>query len=171
MENNTTLSTREGTDFASEINDKEIDEISKSSKQERATQELVEKIKKYIQIDDIIREKNEEIKSLRETRKPCEEYIMNYFEQNNELGELKIKTGKLIRNESEKKAPIKQEYVKEALEEKTKNEKLFADDNKFNLFVSSIIDLMEKKRPIKKTSTLKRTFNKDAKPKKIKPSK
>lgn len=142
-----------------EINDNESQQITDEAKENYITDEFREKVKAYVVIDDAIRRKQDEIKELKTKKKPCEDYILRFLQksQNNYID---IGAGKLIKNESETKAPLKIDIIKEAISEKTKNEKIFDSDEKYNKFIESIMDLMDKKRPMQKRINLKRTFQK-----------
>src|SRR5579883_956610 len=119
-------STHEDTEDISDIEENEIDDnesrkIKDEAKDNYITNEFREKIKAYVVIDDAIRKKQDEIKELKTKRKPCEDYILRFLQksQNNYVD---IGVGKLIKNESETKAPLKLDIIKEAISEKTKNE-------------------------------------------------
>lgn len=152
-------STHENSDNASDINEDEINNISLEAKKNYINNEFKEKVKNYLVIDDSIRKKQDEIKELKNKKKPCEEYLLKFLEKL-EFNYIDINGGKLIKNESETKAPLKIDIIKEAIVEKSKNEQIFDSDDKYNQFIESIMELMDKKRPIQKRINLKRTFKK-----------
>lgn len=149
-------STYEKTEDFSDINDKEIDEISNEAKKNFISSEFKEKVKGFLYIDDAIRRKQEEISELKKKKKPCEDFIIQYLEKV-EYSFIDVPSGgKLIKNESQTKSPLKMDIIKEAIIEKSKNEKIFDSEDKYNRFLDAIMDLMDKKRPIQKRVNLKR---------------
>jgi len=152
----TSYSTHENTEDFSDINDDEINDITSEAKENNLTYEFREKVKRFLFIDDTIRTKREEIKELQRLRKPCEDFILGYLENQEEKIINTPTAGKLIKNESTTKARLKMDIIKEAILEKTKNEKIFDTEEKYNRFLDSILDLMDKKRPMQKRVNLKR---------------
>ncbi|ARF09032.1 hypothetical protein Catovirus_1_1082 [Catovirus CTV1] len=167
--NSISNSTHEETNDFSETNidDVESKKISDEAKERYEEIEFEEKVKAYIKIDNLIRKIQDDIKELKNKRKPCENYILNYLLKS-ENSFVSLSSGKLIKNESQTKAPLKIDFIKEAIREKIKCENLFDTEDKYNAFVESVLELMDKKRPIKKRVNLKRTFQKDKQPKTIK---
>ena len=68
----------------------------------------------YIKIDDIIKEKFEEIKKLKDTKKLYEDEILNYL---NIINQTSINYGEIIlrKNEYTSKGSLKNEYIKEVI--------------------------------------------------------
>lgn len=147
-------------------NDDEASQISKEAAKNYITTEFKEKVINYVKIDDIIRKKMEEIRELKNKKKPCEEYIIRFLEKE-DAGFITVAGGKLVKNESETKAPLKAEMIKEAIKEGIQAKKLVdsADVDKCNKITDEILELMEKKRPMQKRINLKRTFAGEAKKK------
>lgn len=176
-------STHEKSDDVEDLNEDEKKKLNdessahnaekKSVDQKVVTNELKEKVISYVKIDDLIRKKNEEIRELKSKRKPCEDYIIKFLEKQ-EAGFVSVAGGKLIKNESETKAPLKVEFIKEAIKEGIETKKLVdsTDNEKTTKLAEEIMELMEKKRPLQKRTNLKRTFageaRKKAEPKKTK---
>jgi len=144
----------------------EIDEISKDAEKNFASTEFKDKVIKYVKVDDMIRKKMEEIKELKTQKKPCEDYIIRYLEKQ-DAGFVTVAGGKLIKNESEAKAPLKTDIIKEAIKEGIKTKKLVDSNDlaKCDKITEEILELMEKKRPMQKRVNLKRTFAGEAKKK------
>ena len=63
------------------ISDDEVSQISKESKKNQLTADFKEKVVSYIKIDDLIRKKNDEIKELKEKKKPCEDFIITFLDK------------------------------------------------------------------------------------------
>lgn len=127
--------------------------------------EFKEKVLAFIKIDDIIRKKNEEVKELKDKKKECEEYILRYLDKA-DAGFVNVQGGKLIKNQSESKAPLKVEIIKESIVEGIKSEKIINDDEKFAKIVNDIMDLMDAKRGKTIRTNIKRTFEREKKTKK-----
>lgn len=130
----------------------------KNLNEENLTNDFKEKVIMYIKCDDLIRSKMEEIKELKEKKKPCEEYIIKYLDRK-DSPYVKVKDGKLIKNKSETKGALKTDIIKDAIQEGIKDEKL----NEINAvktadITAKIMDLMENKRIKNVRVNLKRTF-------------
>ena len=136
--------------------------IKEDAKNNYIDNEFRENVKKYIYIDDTIRSRQEEIKELKNVKKPCENFIINYLEKVEQeyvlLGESKI-----VKNEYKQKSPIKIDLIKEVIKEESKNEKLFDSEEKYNKFIDGILELMERKRVVKKKVSLRRIIPKNRK--------
>ncbi len=96
------------------------------------TEELADKVKLYVKNDDRIRELQTELRKLNQLKKAAELEILKHLER---LGEtnINITGGKLRINQYESKDSLKEDLVKEALEEKLKDptavEKIFEKIN------------------------------------------
>ena len=98
-------------------------EDSDNEKQKQITEEFVEVVKNWVKLDDEIRDYTSKIKDLKNERKEFEEFILEYMESINE-NVIEITGGKLRRNKSNTKTPLKEESIQTALFEITKdNEK------------------------------------------------
>lgn len=147
------------TDVSDNNKSNKSNKSNKDAEDKTISNEFKEKVKTFIIIDDAIRNKQDEIKELRSKKKICEEFILNFL-QKSKLSHVSVSSGKLIKNETETKIPLKLDIIKESINEKVKKEKIFDTDEKYNNFVESIMDTMENKRPMQKRINLKRTFNK-----------
>jgi hypothetical protein len=148
----------------------DTDTNSDSEKEEKDDMpEFKENVVKFVKLDDLIRQKQDEIKGLKENKKPYEDFILGYL-QNKDAPFVNIKSGKLIKNKSESKAPLKLEIIKESIAEGIKNEKNLTSINevKCNDITEKIIDLMNQKRGKSCRTNLKRTFVREKKAKLVK---
>jgi hypothetical protein len=129
-------------------------ENNNNSPQQKVTKEFVNKVRKWIEIDDSIREIRTKTKELTTEKKQHEEYILNYMEQIEEKS-FNIKDGKLRRNVSKAKGPLKKTIIQQALVEIT------GDAIKAKTMTEHIIN----SRPTVERVNLKRTFNRGPKKK------
>ena len=101
---------------------------------------------KWVDIDDKIKSVRTKVKELTNEKKQFEEYILNYLSQVEEES-IVIKDGKLSKNVSKSKAPLKKESIYKALVE------LVGDANKATSMTEHIIN----SRPDVQRINLKRT--------------
>lgn len=128
------------------------------------TKEFQEHVIKYVRLDDLMKQKMEEIAELKDEiaeirgqLKPCEQSILTFLDKSNEAA-IKITGGSLIKKQIEKKAPLNQDIIKSSLSEKVKDANI----------ISEIMELIETKRPTSTRVDLKRTGNRKIKePKKV----
>jgi len=116
----------------------------------RISPEFVENVKKYLLIDDKIKQLKEESKKLTTDKKEREEFILNYL-QNIDENVIDVHDGKLRRNISKTIAPLKKETIQNTLNI------ILGDINKATMITQEII----KSRPMVERVTLKRTKNRE----------
>ena len=112
--------------------------------------EFIENVKRYLLIDDKIKQLKEENKKLLTDKKEREEFILNYL-QNIDENVIDVHDGKLRRNVSKTQAPLKKETIQNTLNI------ILGDTNKATMITQEII----KSRPIVERVTLKRTKNRE----------
>ena len=139
-------------------NDDDVTNASKKDKPVQVTDEFKECVIGFIKLDDLIRQRQEDIKELKEKKKPYEEFILKYLDK---VGEnvIEVQESKLRKNQSETKMPLKIDMIKEAIFETIKKDKNDQSDEKCKELVEETIQLMENKRPTTIRTNLKRTFN------------
>jgi hypothetical protein len=118
------------------------------NKQEKkkVSPEFVSNVKKYLEVDDKIRELRDQNKKLIQEKKQKEEFILNYLQQVDEKM-IDVPDGKLRRNVSKTQAPLKKETIHKALTD------IMGDATK----ALDITDKIIKSRPTVERVTLKRT--------------
>jgi len=114
--------------------------------QKQITEEFVEVVKSWVKIDDEIREYTSKIKDLKKERKEFEEFILEYMENINE-NVIEITGGKLRRNKSQTKSPLKEQNIQSTLYEITK-------DNQKSIEITK--QIMENRQSVERVN-LKRT--------------
>ncbi len=162
-------SSEEDSSKISSVEDSENVSSKISSKKEKdkdksVSNDFKEKIISFIKVDDLIRKKQEEIKELKDKKEEFEEYILKFMDKS-EASFVNIPGGKLIKNQSESKAPLKIEVIKESIIEGIKKEKLTDSDEVNKKVIEEIIELMEIKRGKVNRINLKRTFERATKKK------
>jgi hypothetical protein len=118
------------------------------TEKKKVSPEFVHSVKKYIEVDDKLKEYKEKMKTLTAEKKDKEEFILNYLQtiDENEIG---VQDGKLRRNISKTQAPLKKELICKSLTD------IFGDANK----AAAVTDQIIKSRPMVERVTLKRTRN------------
>ena len=116
--------------------------------QKKVTREFRNKVIKWIEIDDSLRELRAKTKELTTEKKQFEEYILSYMDQIEEKC-FNIKDGKLRKNVSKTKGPLKKQIIHQALVE------IVGDPNKATAMTEHIIN----SRPTVERVNLKRTKN------------
>ncbi len=114
----------------------------------KISKEFVDSVKKYLEVDDKLREIKEKTKDLNTEKKQKEEFILNYLQTIDEKV-IDVADGKLRRNISKTQAPLKKETIQKALID------IIGDANKATAITEQII----KSRPMIERVTLKRTKN------------
>jgi|UniRef100_A0A6C0EEM8 hypothetical protein len=122
--------------------------MSENDNEKKVSQEFVNAVKKYIEVDDILKDAREKIKKLNNDKKNNEEFILNYLKSIDEKV-IDIQDGKLRRNISKTQSPLKKELIQKALID------IIGDSIK----ATSITEQIIKSRPIVERVTLKRTRN------------
>ena len=157
-------SVKDSENISSQLNSKKS---NKKDNDKNVTTDFKEKIMHYIKVDDLIRKKQEEIKELKDKKEEAEEYILKFLDKN-DANFVNVPGGKLIKNQSETKAPLKIEMIKEAIVEGIKKEKLTNTEELNKKLLEEIIEIMENKRGKVNRVNLKRTFERIKKSKKEK---
>ena len=112
--------------------------------------EFVNTVKKYLEIDDKLKEIKEMTKKLTSDKKEKEDFILNYL-QSIEESVIDVRDGKLRRNISKTQSPLKKEHIHKTLTD------IVGDSIKAQAMTDQII----KSRPTVERVTLKRTKNKN----------
>lgn len=145
-----------------------VDEINDSVIEDS----FMEKIVKYIKIDNLMRketiEYKEKINTLKEEKQEMEACILRYLETKNEKVIQIADSGKLTKYESVRKSGLNKDIIKQSIIDQIKKEKLLDDNSKINELAEMTCQLMDSKRETKTKVVLKRTFKKDKAPKALK---
>lgn len=110
------------------------------------TEEFKNNVKKYVELGDAIKLKQNEIKDLNKAKKEAETFILKQMDLIG-VKSFEINGGKLIKNQSETKVAVSQDIIKKAISSKVRDPAI----------LDSILDDMENSRPKKTRVNLKRT--------------
>lgn len=140
------------------------DEISQKGKDKFFKTELMEKIIKYIKIDDSIKEKQKELreqtKCLKTQKNDMEKYILSYLENIDEDYVNIDGTAKLTKTTTTSKGVIKPDNIKISVIEGLKKQNVQIDDKKISDLLENVIECIDKNRPTKTRTYIKRTKGK-----------
>lgn len=121
-----------------------------SENKKTVSAEFVQNVKKYLELDDKIKEIKNSMKELSNDKKQNEEFILNYLQTIDEKT-VEISDGKLIRNVYKTQGALKKELIQKALVDLTGD----------SVKATSITDEIIKSRPIIERVSLKRTTFRD----------
>lgn len=137
------------------------DQISQKGQEKFFKSELMEKIVKYIKIDDSIKEKQRELreqtKCLKTQKTDMEKYILSYLENINEDFVNIQGTAKLTRTTTISKGAIKPDNIKLSIIDGLKLQKINLDEKKITEILESVMESVDKNRPTKTKTYIKRT--------------
>jgi DNA-binding phage protein len=140
------------------------DEISQKGKDKFFKTELMEKIIKYIKIDDSIKDKQKELreqtKCLKTQKNDMEKYILSYLENIDEDYVNIDGTAKLTKTTTTSKGMIKPDNIKISVLEGLKKQNVQIDDKKISALLENVIECIDKNRPTKTRTYIKRTKGK-----------
>lgn len=144
-------------------------ETDNSNKSGKVPDIFREKIIKFIQLDDAIREETiafkEKMETLKTQKESMSQYILRHLE---DVGENEIdlnKKGRISKYTSTRKSGLNKDIIQQSIYEKLKNDKLVKTDEEGKMLAQATYDIMEGKREIKTKVTLKRIVKKEKKPK------
>lgn len=123
--------------------------------EKKESNEVVEHVIKYINIDNLIKKLEKEIHELKSQKKPKEELILDYLIKKKK-DQIVVSDGKLLKNKAETKAALTVDMIRTALTEKINDVKV----------VDSLIQRMDELRPKNTKVNLKRTVEVENKKKK-----
>jgi hypothetical protein len=123
-----------------------------SDTEKKVSPEFIQNVKKWLEIDDNIKDIRKSTKVLMTEKKEREQFILDYLSTIDE-NVIDVRDGKLRKNVSKTQAPLKKETIHKALTEIT------GDASKATAMTDHII----KSRPMVERVNLKRTRNREKK--------
>lgn len=127
-------------------NDDDSTDSVKSVGSKSVTTGFVKRVEEYVSTDNEIREAETSLKQLKDDKKASEEYIIKYLDTVGESS-IDIANGKLRKNASDTKGPLKQDTIKEAFELEV--------TARFDTLIKSVSDIHEEaisKKEVKKVA-------------------
>jgi hypothetical protein len=122
--------------------------------------EFLEQVIKYIKIDDIIKERQkkdkEEINVLKDKKKTFEKNILTHLNDTENLVINIANKGKLVKNVSTTKGAINKDLIKIGITDGLYETSLVKNDVLCDKVVETIMNIIDKKRPVKQKEYLKR---------------
>jgi len=116
--------------------------------EKKISQEFITNVKKYLEIDDLLKDIKEKTKKLTTDKKNHEEFILDYLKSIDEKV-IDVQDGKLRKNITKSQTPLKKELIQKTLVN------IMGD----NIKATEITDQILKSRPVIERVTLKRTKN------------
>jgi len=138
----------------SNVNDDELDE-------EYVQTVVMERVIKYIKLDDVIKEKQtehrKEMKTLKDTKDNLEQFLIGFLDRINEEYIQLGNKSTLIKTETQTKAAPKMEDIGVCLIDGFRKYEIYEDDDEIKRVVKDFLKSIEEKREIKTRKYLKRT--------------
>ena len=154
-------------DDEKKINNLTTEDIKSQATQNYVETELVEKITKYFHIDETIKDKQKELrlqmKALKTQKTDMEKYIISYLEAINEEFVNIQGTARLTKTTTNTKGAIKVDNIKMSVIDGIKKQNINLDERKIGELLDSVVDNIEKNRPLKTKTYIKRTKDKPIK--------
>jgi len=122
---------------------------------------FLENVIKYLEIDDTIKQKQdehrEEVKNLKDTKGELEGYIIRYLDRKGK-NEINIGNGKgqLVKEVKDSKSPIKPENIREGILDGLKKSEFGETDEETLKLINSIMDSIDTKRAVTQRTCLRR---------------
>ena len=141
--------------------DEDYDEMSEEEKKKYIETVVLDRVIKYIKLDDVIKQKQnehkKEMKAIKDSKEQLEQFLIGYLDK---VDEEYIQLGNkstLIKTEVKTKAPPKMEDISVCLIEGFKKYDIYNDDVEIKRVVKDFIDTIDAKREVKIRKYLKRT--------------
>lgn len=125
---------------------------------------LKEHVKAYMKIDDVMREKREELKELNEKKLEHEEYIVKYLEKEKK-DKIETADGDIIYKQTSTKTPIKEAIIEKAIVTKMKTVGTTQQKDGYAKLAHDILEEVDGMREVKVRNNIKRQKKKQAKKK------
>ena len=147
-----------------------INNLDESARKEYIQTVVLERVIKYIKLDDVIKQKQtehkKEMKAIKDSKEKLELFLIDYLDK---VDEEYIQLGNkstLIKTEVITKAPPKMEDIGVCLIEGFKKHELYKDNVDIKDIIKDFIESIDAKRDVKTRKFLKRTTGEPTKTKK-----
>lgn len=135
-------------------------ETSQETKKTSNLSVLKENVTAYIKIDDLIKEKQDEVKELKEKKLKYEDYIKSYLEREKKE-KITLDEGEIVYKKVSTKQPIKEEIIKNAIVSKIKD--IDAKKLDVNQLAQNIIKELDNMRGVSIKNNIRRVGGKKKK--------
>jgi hypothetical protein len=141
--------------------EEDYDDMDEDEKKEYIQTVVLDRVLKYIKLDDVIKQKQndhkKEMKVIKDSKEQLENFLIGYLDKvDEEYIQLKDKAT-LIKTVTETKAAPKMEDISVSLVEGFKKHEIYDDEADIKRVVKDFIETIESKREIKTRKYLKRT--------------
>lgn len=120
---------------------------------------VVERVVKYLKLDDVIKEKQaehrKEMKVIKDAKDQLESFLIEYLDKINQ-DYIECKGSQLVRTETQTKAPPKMEDISVSLIDGFRKHEIYEDDDEIKRVVKDFMELIEERREIKTRKYIKR---------------
>lgn len=120
---------------------------------------VVERVVKYLKLDDVIKEKQaehrKEMKVIKDAKDQLESFLIEYLDKINQ-DYIECKGSQLIRTETQTKAPPKMEDISVSLIDGFRKHEIYEDDDEIKRVVKDFMELIEERREVKTRKYIKR---------------
>lgn len=120
---------------------------------------VVERVVKYLKLDDVIKEKQaehrKEMKVIKDAKDQLETFLIEYLDKINQ-DYIECKGSQLVRTETQTKAPPKMEDISVSLIDGFRKHEIYEDDDEIKKVVKDFMELIEERREIKTRRYIKR---------------
>ena len=141
--------------------EEDYDDMDEQEKKEYIQTVVLDRVIKYIKLDDVIKQKQsehkKEMKAIKDSKEQLEQFLIQYLDK---VDEEYIQLGNkstLIKTEVKTKAPPKMEDISVCLVEGFRKHEIYGDDSEIKRVVKDFIDTIDAKREVKTRKYLKRT--------------
>lgn len=150
----------------SSLDEDDIDNMTNQDIEKMATNnfvenDLIERITKYIKIDNKIKEKQKEVReyvqTMKKQKEDMEKFIIKYLEDVDQEFVKIDGEGKLIKATTTTKGAINAENIKTSIVGGFKKENINLDDKQFINLLETVLTMIDENRPKKTKTYIKRT--------------
>jgi hypothetical protein len=141
--------------------EEDYDEMDENEKKKYIQTVVLDRVVKYIKLDDVIKQKQsehkKEMKSIKDSKDLLEQFLIGYLDKiDEEFIKVRDKPT-LTKTEIKTKAPPKMEDISVCLVEGFRKHEIYEDDAEIKRVVKDFIDTIDAKREVKTRKYLKRT--------------
>lgn len=141
--------------------DEDYDDMDEDAKREYIQTVVLDRVIKYVKLDDVIKEKQaehkKEMKAIKDSKEQLENFLIGYLDKVDEEYVQLGNKATLIKTEVKTKAAPKMEDISVCLVEGFRKHEIYEDDSEIKRVVKDFIESIDAKREVKTRKYLKRT--------------